>query len=114
MNLSLYQILLASVAVFSLANGIWKFLRREERQTFFKFLVTISVWGGILSFAIFPSISHVLSAKLGLGENLNTLIFTGFVAIFVILFKLLSIIEKIERNISEIVRKEALDKISSK
>jgi hypothetical protein len=112
MNPSLYQIFLAIIATLFILNGIWKFFRKENHQTFFKFAATFTIWGSIFTFAIFPNIGRILSTKLGLGENLNTLIFTGFVIIFVILFKLLSIIERIERNISEIVRKEALDKLN--
>jgi hypothetical protein len=50
----------------------------------------------------------------GLGENLNTLIFIGFVAVFVMIFKIINIIERIEKNISEIVRKEALGHLEDK
>jgi hypothetical protein len=109
-DISIYRIILAVIAALFLANGVWKFLRKEKGQTIFKFLVTLIVWINIFSFAIFPGISHTLSAKLGLGENLNTLIFTGFVVIFVIIFKIISILERIERDISEIVRKEALSR----
>ena len=44
---------------------------------------------------------------------MNTLIFIVFVVIFLTLFKILSLIEKIERQISEIVREEALKSIKN-
>lgn len=110
-NISIYQIFLGIVAIFFLANGVLKFFSKEKSQTFFKLLMTLIIWGSIFSFAIFPKVSHLLSEKLGLGENLNTLIFIGFVFVFAIIFKLLSILERIERNISEIVRKESLSNI---
>ena len=69
--------------------------------------MTLLVWGGILFTSLFPVTVHNLSRSLGFGDNLNTLIF-GFVMVFVILFKLLASIENMERNITEVVRKEAL------
>ena len=112
--MSVYQIILAIIAVIFLGTGITRFLKQEKSQTLFKFLVTVIIWGSIFIFSVVPSASHSLSRALGLGNNLNTLIFIGFVILFVIVFKLLNIIERLERNISEIVRKEALEKLNLK
>lgn len=114
LSLSIFQILLALISIFFLASGILKFTKRMKSQTVFKLSLTIVIWGSILSFSLFPKEAQKISSSLGLGDNLNTLIFIGFVVIFIIIFKLLSIIEKLERNISEIVRKEALGKLIEK
>jgi hypothetical protein len=112
--MSIFQLILGLIALFYLVNGFRHFLRREKSQTFFKFFLTVIIWSAVLLFAVFPSTSHQLSRELGLGSNLNTLIFIGFVLVFIIFFKLLSIIERLERNISDIVRNEALEVISNK
>lgn len=111
-SLSFLQITLALIAVFFLMSGLLKFVKRVKSQTLFKLLMTCIIWGNILFFSLLPRTAQDLSTMLGLGKNLNTLIFIGFVIVFAIIFKLLAIIEKLERNISEIVRKEALEKLS--
>ncbi len=110
-NLYFFQYVLALIALFFLLSGIIKFAKKEKNQTFFKFMYTVIIWGGILFLSIFPDSLRSWSMKWGLGENLNTLIFIGFVLVFVTIFKLLSIIEKNERNITEIVRKQALQEL---
>ncbi len=114
MNITLLSIVASLVSVFYLARSLYKFFRKEKGQTFFKLFLTTIVWGGVILFSIFPNLAHFLSVKFGLGENLNTLIFIGFIIIFAVLFKLIKIIEKIEKDISEIVRKEALKKLEKK
>ena len=112
--MNVYQFFLAVIASFFILMGILRFIRRERSQTLFKLFLTLFVWGGIFTISIFPNVSHTLSTLLGLGENLNTLIFIGFVVVFIIIFRLLNVIEKLEMNISEIVRKEALEKINDR
>ena len=106
------QILLAAIACASLANGAAKYVRRERTQTLFKLVACVLIWGSIAVFSLFPQWARTLSQWAGFGENLNTLIFIGFIVVFAILFKLLSIIERIEQDVSEIVRKEALQRIA--
>ncbi|MGK2848753.1 MAG: DUF2304 domain-containing protein [Minisyncoccota bacterium] len=108
------QLILICIALIFLGNGILKFIQRERGQTFFKFCMTLIIWGFVAFFAVFPGTAREISLALGLGENLNTLIFIGFVITFIILFKFLSILERLEHDISEIIRKEALTKIKKK
>ena len=88
-----------------------RYIKREQGQTFFKLAANIIIWGGILTFTLFPALAHSITLRLGFGENLNTLIFLGFVVIFLVTTKIVRVIERVERNISEIVRKEALSKL---
>ncbi len=111
MRLSLVNLVLVIVSALFLVNGAVKFFKREERQTFFKLFAYLAIWGSILTFGLFPHASRSISQRLGFGENLNTLIFLGFVVVFIALFKLVNAVERLERNISEIVRKEALEKL---
>ena len=108
-NLTFFQIILSGVSILFLGNGLWKFVKREKGQTFFKVLYTGIIWGGIIFLILFPDFPRNLSTKLGLGESLNVLIFIGFVLVFMAIFKLLNSIEKVEQTISSLVRKQALE-----
>ena len=111
MNITLPQVLLALVASAGLVNGVVKYVAKERSQTLFKLVASVLVWGTIGVFSLFPERAHTVSRWAGFGENLNTLIFIGFIVVFVILFKLLAIIERLERNLSEMVRQKALEDI---
>lgn len=112
-DISIYRIILGIISTFFLVERGLRFAKKERNQSFFKLLTTFVIWGSIFIFSFFPDIAHIISRNLGLGENLNTLIFSGFVFVFLIIFKLLDNIEKLERNISEIVRKEALRELNN-
>ncbi len=107
-KISFFQWLLIVVALFFIVDRVKKFFKKEYKQTFLKFIFSLIIWGGVLFFSLFPDVARQLSMKLGLGENLNVLIFFGFVIVFIIIFKILEIVERNERNITEIVRKNAL------
>jgi len=113
-KLSVYQIVILIISLYFIFGATAKYIKKEEGQTFIKFFFAIAVWSGIIIFSIFPNLTRTISLKLGFGENLNTMIFIGFIIVFMIIFRLINIMERIERNISEIVRKEALSKLENK
>lgn len=109
-QISIIRWVLIILAVFMVIDRILKFTRRESGQTLFKLVSSVLIWGIILSISIYPDFAYFIARKLGMGENLNTLIFFGFVIVFMLIFKILSIIEHIERQITEVVRATAIKK----
>jgi hypothetical protein len=95
-----------------LFQGAKDFFKRETGQTFLKFAVRIIVWGGMGLVAVYPNSTMIFAKMIGIEGNINAVILTGFLLIFLLIFKLLSAIEKIEQNISELTRKETLSHLS--
>ena len=108
MKISLYQIIILSISVVMLFLGTKEFVKRETGQTFLKFMVRVIVWGGMGVIAVYPNSTEIVARILGFKENINAVIILGFLLVFMLIFKLLSTIEKIEQNISELTRREAL------
>ncbi len=99
------------ICLYFLGTRSARYLRRERGQTFFKFFLALVIWGGVLAITLTPSLARTLSTTFGLGDNLNTLIFIGFVFAFAIIFRLLRVIEHLESSISDIVSKLAVQSV---
>lgn len=108
MRFQFYQYVVVAVSSVMLYKGIREFAKRESGQTFLKLLVRLMVWGGMALVAIYPDFTTILARFIGMEGNINAVILTGFLMVFLLIFKLLSAIEKIEQNISELTRKDAL------
>jgi hypothetical protein len=107
-NVSIYQYVMAAVAFGTILGRTLRFFRRETSQSIPKYLTVVFVWGMIGVVSLFPSVAHWIRVTFGFGENFNTMIFIAFVVLFVLFFRILAIIEKIESQISEFIRNEAL------
>lgn len=108
MEIHLYQVIVVAISSTMLYLGIKEFVKRETGQTLFKLFVRLAVWGGMALIAIYPNFTLILARIMGVVDNFNAVVLMGFLMVFLMLFKLLSAIEKIEQNVSEITRKEAL------
>src|SRR3990167_8753928 len=112
MNLpSPVQIILALVALALMAHAIARFVRRERGNNIVKLVGSLVLWGAVVTFALFPLVPRQITQTLGLGTNLNTLIFAGFVEVFLLIARLTGAVERLDRTITEIVRHEALGKV---
>jgi hypothetical protein len=92
-------------------QGISNYIKGKNGQTIYKLLLRIIIWGGMSLIAMIPNILNILAKTLGIIDNMNAVILTGFLLVFLMIFKLLSAIEKLEQQLSEITRKEALKEI---
>lgn len=111
MNLSgiyMYQILVLIISTVMIYKGVSNFIKKEAGQTLVKLLVRVFVWGGIAIVAVFPRITNIFAEIIGIENNISAVILTGFLLVFLMIFKLLSAIEKLEQDISKVTRKEAL------
>lgn len=108
MKVHLYQVIVVAVSSVMLFQGVKEFANREAGQTWFKLLVRLVIWGGMGVVAIYPDLTYYISKIIGIEDNINAVILTGFLFVFLIIFKLLSAIEKIEQNVSELTRKDSL------
>ena len=107
-NIHLYQVVVVMISSIMLFQGIKEFVKRETGQTFLKLIVRVAVWGGMAVIAIYPDVTYTLSRIVGIVDNITAVIVTGFLFVFLIIFKLLSAIEKLEQNVSELTRRESL------
>ena len=111
MSIHIYQVIVVAVSAFMIFQGIKNFIKGKSGQTFYKLAARIFVWGGMSLIAIFPSFTNILAKFVGLQGNINAVILSGFILIFLMIFKLLSAIERLEQSLSEVTRKDALKEI---
>jgi len=108
LGLQPYQFVVAALSLAMIGFGLERYLRGGKGQTLLKLLIRLVVWGGMLLIALFPKITYALASVIGIEGNINAVILTGFLLIFLIIFKMLSAIERIEQQITSLTRKEAL------
>lgn len=112
-EITIYQYIVSAVALGIIIGRTLRFFHRENAQSALKYVTVVFVWGMIGVVSLFPTVAHWVRITFGFGENFNTMIFIAFVILFVLFFRLLSIVEKTETTITEFIRKEALRDIQN-
>ncbi len=113
LNLEPYQFIIAALSFFMIAFSVQRHFKGGKTQTVLKLFVRIAVWGGMLTVILFPSLIYSFTAALGLEGEINPVTLAGFLLVFLIIFKMLSVIERIEYQITLLTRQEALKSIKS-
>jgi len=114
MIIHLYQVIILAISFVMIYQGIRRFLEGKSSQTFYKLAIRIIVWGSMSFIAIFPNFTITLANIVGLQGNMTAVVLSGFLLTFFMIFKLLSAIERLEQDISELTRKESLKEIKDK
>lgn len=108
MDIALYQIIIVAFAALMIGQGLYNYFTHERGQTFLKLLVRIIVWGGMAIVVTFPRITNLVAEIIGIEGNINAVILAGFLLVFLMIFKLLSAIEKLEQRLTVLTRQESL------
>jgi hypothetical protein len=114
MKLHIYQIIIVLISALMIFQGLKNYLNGKSGQTLYKVFLRIVVWGGMATVAMFPSTLTLLAKTLGIMDNMNAVILTGFLLVFLMIFKLLSAIERLEQDMSEVTRNETLKELKNK
>jgi hypothetical protein len=108
MPIALYQIAIIVIAAVMIGHGIRKFFRHEEGQTLLKLGVRVIIWGSMAAVVAFPRLTNLAASIIGIENNVNAAVLAGFLLVFLMIFKLLSAIERLEQQMTLLTRKDAL------
>lgn len=114
MELKFYQIVILCITAFMIYGGVERFFRNRTGQTFLKLGARLLVWGGMALVTLFPKLTNTLATLIGIEGNINAVILTGFILVFLMVFKLLSAIERLEQQVTLLTRKDTLSAINPK
>lgn len=102
----IFQIIVGIVILIILSRVILKYNKREISK--FELLFWIIFWIIILTIVLFPEIINYIANILGVGRGADVAIYIGILLIFYIIFKIYIRIDKIEKDMTKLVRKIAL------
>ena len=105
--LIIFQILFILFALFTVF-GVWK--RKRDGQISARAAWFWSLfWAAAIVAVLWPESTTLLANQLGIGRGADLIIYISIAVIFYLLFRLHIKIESINRDITKVVRKEALE-----
>jgi len=108
-QIKIFQWLVPLIALFFIVR-IFRQFRRGHRLLF-STLIWIGFWLTLSVLAIVPDlVSFSIAESLGFKDNVNAVIFVMLGFLFLMTYYLSSMLEKMEKQMTELVRKMALEK----
>lgn len=107
-NIMLYQILVVIISILAILLVFDRFNRKKTSlQTFILWTV---LWVILALFAIIPESSTILANIIGIGRGLDLVLIFAIIGSYYLIFRVYLKIEKIDQDITELVRKISMDK----
>ena len=107
MQFEIYQWLVPLIGVFYIGRTIYQF--RKGRRSVRGMVIWMVFWLVIIILAIIPNpVSFKAAEMLGFKSNINAVIFVALGLLFLLVFYLSSTLDRMERQMTELVRKLAI------
>ena len=104
--MEIIQIIIIIFAIFALSRVILRFKKRLIKPK--EFVAWILLWIFVIILALIPGFIGRVASIVGIGRGTDVLIYSSILVIFYLVFKMYLRLEKIERDITKVVRKLTL------
>ena len=109
MRFEVYQMVVPVISIAGTALTIRKYLKGNN--TLFETFLWSGLWIFIALVALFPNKTTLfLSKTIGIKDHINAIIFIGLAISFFLIFQMFNTIKKMDRQITELIRKIAIDR----
>ncbi|WP_414468845.1 DUF2304 domain-containing protein [Methanobacterium sp. ACI-7] len=112
MIFSLYQFIGVFIGIIAIILSILRF--KEGRMSLGMLALWIFIWAAIIGISIYPESTNVLASLTGIGRGLDLILIIGLIGCYYLIFKIYTMIENIEKEITQLVREIALQKDETK
>jgi small membrane protein len=102
------QLLFLPFVVLALGKVIYTYKRRGMRTV--QFFFWSLVWVGTALIISFPDITSLLANQLGIGRGADLIMYATLIVAFYLIFRIHLALDRLEREITEIVRTMALER----
>lgn len=106
------QIIITIFVFFALSRVILRF--KEGKISLIAMILWLLVWSFVEIIIWIPELTTTIARILGIGRGADFIVYGSIVIIFYLVFRIYIKLEDIERQITTLVRKIALDKNKSK
>lgn len=105
------QLILSVLIIFIIVKTMISFKNKQISRLFF--VLWNLFWLIVLYFIFYPGLLIGLAKKLGVGRGVDLAIYVSIIFLFYLIYKLFIKIEKIEKQITKIVREIAIKKVKN-
>lgn len=102
------RFILTALIALILSHVFWQYRRRAIAAS--AAALWSLLWAAAAVLVLWPELSSRFAAAVGVGRGVDLVLYIAILAIFYLLFRLIVRLERIERSITDIVRKDALTK----
>lgn len=102
----LIQFLISLFALFAISRIAIKFRKRELTTS--KFLIWFIFWLAAGIIVWIPNVTNVVANMLGIGRGADLIFYFSILVLFYLIFRIYVKLERMERDITKVVREDAL------
>lgn len=104
----LYQIIGSIIGLIAIILAILRF--REGKMTIGMLSLWILIWIGVIYISLNPGATNLFASFAGIGRGLDVVLILGLFGCYYLIFKIYTMIESMEKEITDLVREIALQR----